>query len=63
MYESDLSEAEIRGCYENTLVKSFEMRPHVLYLKARIDISLWPSPGSGLDTMCPYRDIESLHTY
>ena len=61
--ESNLSVLGILRYEENTLIKSFEMSPHMTCLKVSIKIPLGPAFGSGLDLGWPQRDVgASLQT-
>ena len=49
-FESNLSVPGIKGCYENALIKSFEMSPHLMCLLVSIKIPSGPASESGLDS-------------
>ena len=51
--ESNFSVPGILGYEENTLIKSFEMSPHLIGLYASIKIPLGPASGSSLDSGLP----------
>ena len=51
--ESNFSVPGILGYEENTLIKSFEMSPHLTFIFVRIKIPSGPASGSGLDLGWP----------